>query len=91
MPTVLHKDRHHVPPNDVLRVQLLALSHDDPSVGHFGRDKTLELLSRTYSWPELADYVDKYAATCDMVDLAYASILLDLNPTSVSVVTFGSL
>ena len=33
---------------ETLRADLLERNHDDPSAGHFGVEKTLELLSRKY-------------------------------------------
>jgi hypothetical protein len=29
--------------------------HDDLSAGHFGREKTLELVRRSYWWPKLKE------------------------------------
>ena len=39
-----------VPPQEALRNQLLKTYHNCPSGGHWGRDKTLELIRRHFTW-----------------------------------------
>ena len=53
-----------IPEDETMRSQLLRMHHDDPLAGHFGRDRTLALLSRKYWWPELTKDVEKYCQTC---------------------------
>ena len=53
-----------VPEQESLRAQLLERYHDCPSGGHWGRDKTLELIRRTFTWPGIANDVREYVATC---------------------------
>jgi transposase InsO family protein len=38
--------------------------HDTPPAGHPGRSKTLEYLSRTYTWPKMHADVDRYTRNC---------------------------
>ena len=33
--------------------------------GHFGIQKTLELVSRAFWWPKLHNFVEEYVHTCD--------------------------
>lgn len=51
-------------PQGTARHILLAEAHDVPSSGHVGRDKTYELLSRTYFWPGMYSEVARYCSTC---------------------------
>ena len=40
--------RTYVPDDPALKAEVMKLYHDDPLAGHFGVDKTLELLRRNY-------------------------------------------
>jgi transposase InsO family protein len=53
-----------VPQQEAIRNQLLETFHDCPSGGHWGRDKTLELIQRHFTWNGIADDVRAYVATC---------------------------
>jgi hypothetical protein len=43
-----YRDRIYVPDYAPIHLQLMKNHHDPPSMGHSGRSKTLELLSRNY-------------------------------------------
>lgn len=45
---LLHYDQIYVP--EALHAKIIAQHHDDPMAGHFGVQKTLELVSRRYYW-----------------------------------------
>ncbi len=51
-------------PSMNLRSQVLKECHDTPIVGHLGRDKTIEAVSRLYYWPTLHTDVVEYVRTC---------------------------
>jgi hypothetical protein len=53
-----------VPAQESIRSSLLELYHDCPSGGHWGRDKTLDLTRRRFTWPGIAEDVRAYVATC---------------------------
>lgn len=53
-----------VPQQEAVRNQLLEIFHDCPSGGHWGRDKTLELIQRHFTWSGIANDVREYVATC---------------------------
>ena len=53
-----------VPQQESLRGQLLELYHDCPSGGHWGRDKTLDLIRRRFTWKGITEDVAEYVATC---------------------------
>lgn len=55
----------YVPPVDALRSEVLSLAHDSPTAGHPGRDRTIDLVRRTYNWPGLPKDVARYVASCD--------------------------
>jgi transposase InsO family protein len=57
-------DRVYVPHQEAIRNRLLELFHDCPSGGHWGRDKTLQLVQRHFTWNGIADDVRAYVATC---------------------------
>ncbi|KAF8756014.1 hypothetical protein RHS01_04650 [Rhizoctonia solani] len=48
---LFYQGRIVVPDVGTLRMDLLRIFHDSPLVGHPGRQRTLELVSRTYYWP----------------------------------------
>ena len=39
-------------------------AHDAPLSGHFGVEKTLEKLKRTWFWPKMAEDVRSYVSSC---------------------------
>ena len=54
-------------PNDLELCRPIALQHHDTKVaGHLGCCKALELISRSYWWPQVSRYVGQYTRTCDI-------------------------
>jgi hypothetical protein len=51
-------------PDCSLRTDLLKEAHDSSTSGHLGRDKTYELLSRTFYWPRMRKIVEEYVRSC---------------------------
>ena len=51
---------------EVIRTELISWHHDDPLAGHFGIDKTRELIGRKYYWPSLRKDVEAYVKGCDV-------------------------
>jgi len=61
------KDRKvYVPREEELRTEVIRLHHDVPAVGHGGRWKTVELVTRNYWWPGVTRDVGKYVEGCDL-------------------------
>ena len=58
------KDIIYVPDVDTLRVEILSEIHDTPFGGHLGASRTLEQVSRLFTWPQLFDDVKEYVRTC---------------------------
>ncbi len=62
---VLHyQDLPYVP--KVIRSELISRHHDDPLGGHFGIEKTRELIARKYYWLTLRRDVEAYVKGCDV-------------------------
>ncbi|PRP73023.1 retrotransposon nucleocapsid protein, partial [Planoprotostelium fungivorum] len=49
-----------------LRVTVLQTRHDTPLAGHFGVNKTHELIKRDYWWPKLLRDVEGFVKTCSI-------------------------
>ena len=56
--------RIFVPEDDELRTMLISENHDSPFGGHFGSDRTQELLQRHWTWHGLARDVREYVRSC---------------------------
>jgi hypothetical protein len=53
-------------PDGLCRLQVLQSHHDFPTVGHFGFNKPMELISRDFWWPQMWKTVKDYVTTCDI-------------------------
>ena len=51
---------------ETIRTELISRHHDDPLAGHFGIEKTRELIARKYYWPTLRHDVEIYVKGCDV-------------------------
>jgi len=57
-------NRMYVPDNANLRLRVLQYHHNHVLVGHLGQNKTLELIQRHYTWPNIRDNVQKFCKSC---------------------------
>ena len=57
---VYMEGRIYVPNNKKIKEEILKENHDLVNVGHLGQHRMLELLKRTYWWPELKEDIKKY-------------------------------
>lgn len=57
--------RLYVPENTDVRTKILHEAHDTPTAAHFGVEKTLERISRSYFWPNMRKTVETYVHGCD--------------------------
>jgi len=62
---LLHDGLVYVPANDAIKLEILRSCHDSRAARHLGQEKTLELISRDYYWPQMRRFVNKYVWTCD--------------------------
>ena len=62
---VVHMDgRIYIPNNKKLKEEILKENHDSVDVRYPEQHRMLELLKRTYWWPELKEDVKKYIQRC---------------------------
>ena len=47
----------YVPDDQALRLDIVKLHHDTPIAGHPGREKTLELVQRSYTWSAMSTFI----------------------------------
>ena len=59
-----HQGLPYVP--EIIRTELISRHHDDPLAGHFGIEKTRELIAQKYYWPTLRRDVEDYVKGCDI-------------------------
>ena len=59
---IYHDEQVYVP--EALRIQVMEENHDAPLVGHYGQDRTLELVKRTYFWPGMQSSIRDYVRAC---------------------------
>ena len=53
-----------VPESGDLRLRVLQSFHDHPVSGHYGINKTLAVIRREYTWPNIRDFVANYVLSC---------------------------
>jgi hypothetical protein len=56
--------RIYVPEANDLRLHVLRYFHDHPLSGHFGQNRTLELIRREYTWPSIRAFIQDYVKSC---------------------------
>jgi len=61
---LLLDNRIYVPSAGSLHTRILQYNHDHILAGHFGQNKTLELVCRGYSWPSLRADVQQFCKSC---------------------------
>jgi len=54
----------YIPDNTNLRLQVLQYHHDHVLAEYLGQNKTLELIQRHYTWPNICDDVQKFCKSC---------------------------
>ena len=59
-----YDDRIWVPDSDNLRLWILLNCHDHPISGHYGQNKTLDLVRRNYTWPNVRKFIKDYCKSC---------------------------
>ena len=59
-----HQGLPYVP--EIIRTELISRYHDNPLAGHFGIEKTRELVVRKYYWETLRHNVEVYIRGCDV-------------------------
>ena len=62
---LLKRGRIYVPADTEVKLRILEACHDGRTAGHLGREKTLELVSREYTWPGMRGFIEEYVRTCE--------------------------
>jgi len=62
---VIHQRPKYIPDSNAVKLKIAHQCHDAKVAGHFGRDKTLDLMKRNYYWPNMEEWVRNYGRTCD--------------------------
>jgi transposase InsO family protein len=70
-----YRDRLYAPPDDELRTQLIYRAHNTGPAGHPGRVKTLDLITRSWWWPNMSRDIEQYVKACNMCVRSKASRL----------------
>ena len=61
----IKEGRVYVPADTEIKLRILEAHHDRKTAGHLGQEKTLELITRDYTWPGIREFVNEYIRTCD--------------------------
>ena len=59
------KGKIYVPDDQALRLDIVKLHHDTPIAGHPDREKTLELVQRSYIWSGMSTFIKEYTNQCE--------------------------
>ena len=57
--------RTYIPNNEKLKLEIAESEHDSKFAGHFGRHKRLELITRSFFWPKMDEWIRNYICSCD--------------------------
>ena len=60
-----YKDRLFTPANEDLLTEIARGCHDSKVAGHFGQEKTIDLVTRNFNWKKLTDWINDYGRSCD--------------------------
>ena len=59
------KNRLYIPANDALKIKIAKGCHDSKVAGHFGMEKTIEIITRDFYWKGLTEWINDYVRLCD--------------------------
>jgi len=60
-----YKNRLYIPENETLQTEIAQGCHNSLVAGHFGQEKTIEIVTRDFYWKGLADGIRDYVRSCD--------------------------
>ena len=58
--------RTYISNDEKLKMEIVESEHDSKFTGHFGRHKTLELITRSFFWPRMDEWIRNYICSCDI-------------------------
>ena len=59
-----YKDRIWIPAEASVKSEILQRFHDDPLAGHFGVNRTEELIQRRFHWKKMRQEIQEYVRSC---------------------------
>src|ERR1700709_2536568 len=62
---IYYKDRLFIPAVEGIQTLIMKGCHDSKVAGHFGQEKTLEIVTRDIHWKRMADWINDYVRSCD--------------------------
>lgn len=63
---IYYKEKLWIPPDDELKVQIIYRTHSSGPGGHPGRTKTIDLISRSYWWPQMHQEIAAFVQACEL-------------------------
>jgi len=60
-----YKNRLYIPEDEALQKESAQGCHNSLVAGHFGQEKTIEIVTRDFYWKKLADWIRDYVQSCD--------------------------
>jgi len=60
-----YKDRLYIPNDEGLQSTIAKGCHDSKIAGHFGQEKTVEIVTRDFYWTRLTAWINDYVRSCD--------------------------
>jgi len=60
-----YKNRLYIPENEALQTEIAQGCYNSLVAGHFGQEKTIEIVTRDFYWKGLADWIIDYVQSCD--------------------------
>ena len=60
-----YKNRLYIPDDDGLKTVIAKGCHDSKVAGHFGQEKTIEIVTRDFYWKGLSAWINDYVRSCD--------------------------
>jgi len=67
-----YKDRLFIPDNEDLQTLIAKSCADSTIAGHFGQEKTLEIITQDFYWKRIPDWVNDYVRSCTTCQQAKA-------------------
>ena len=67
-----YKDHLYIPDNEDLQTRIAKSCHDSKIAGHFGQEKTVEIITGDFYWKKITDWVNDYVRSCTTCQQAKA-------------------
>jgi len=59
------KNQLYISANDALTTKIAKKCHNSKVAGHFGMEKTIEIIMRDFYWKGLTEWINYYVRSCD--------------------------